>query len=102
MPAENFPSCVLEITDHEVQEWYSPKDFGVGKSVTLLGRTFLIYDCDKFTQDFYREKYGITDFQPVDVNKKPIEKAPQVLQTISQMKGGKEAAGVSSQLSKNL
>ncbi|XP_066172854.1 EF-hand domain-containing protein 1 [Sylvia atricapilla] len=76
---KNFPSCVLEITDHEVQEWYSPKDFGIGKTVTLLGRTFLIYDCDKFTQDFYREKYGITDFQPVDVNKKPLEKAPQVI-----------------------
>ncbi|XP_014728395.1 PREDICTED: EF-hand domain-containing protein 1 [Sturnus vulgaris] len=76
---KNFPSCVLEITDHEVQEWYSPKDFGIGKTVTLLGRTFLIYDCDKFTQDFYREKYGITDFQPVDVNKKPLEKVPQVI-----------------------
>ncbi|NWV31567.1 EFHC1 protein, partial [Grantiella picta] len=76
---KNFPSCVLEITDHEVQEWYSPKDFGIGKSITLLGRTFLIYDMDKFTQDFYREKYGITDFQPVDVNKKPTEKVAQVI-----------------------
>ncbi|NXU11158.1 EFHC1 protein, partial [Pardalotus punctatus] len=76
---KNFPSCVLEITDQEVQEWYSPKDFGIGKSLTLLGRTFLIYDMDKFTQDFYREKYGITDFQPVDINKKPTEKVAQVI-----------------------
>ncbi|NWV20190.1 EFHC1 protein, partial [Origma solitaria] len=76
---KNFPSCVLEITDHEVQEWYSPKDFSIGKSITLLGRTFLIYDMDKFTQDFYHEKYGVTDFQPVDVTKKPAEKVEQVI-----------------------
>ncbi|NXE99226.1 EFHC1 protein, partial [Menura novaehollandiae] len=76
---KNFPSCVLEITDNEVLEWYSPKDFAIGKCLTLLGRTFLIYDCDKFTQNFYREKYGITDFQPVDVNKKALEKVPQVI-----------------------
>ncbi|NXY19486.1 EFHC1 protein, partial [Atrichornis clamosus] len=76
---KNFPSCVLEITDQEVLEWYSPKDFAIGKSVTLLGRTFFIYDCDKFTQNFYREKFGITDFQPVEVNTKPLEKVPQVI-----------------------
>ncbi|NWV07111.1 EFHC1 protein, partial [Ptilonorhynchus violaceus] len=74
---KNFPSCVLEITDQEVEEWYSPKDFAIGKSLTFLGRTFLIYDCDKFTQNFYREKYGLKDFQPLDVNKKPLEKVPQ-------------------------
>ncbi|KAJ7421287.1 EF-hand domain-containing protein 1 [Willisornis vidua] len=55
------------------------KNFAIGKTITLLGRTFLIYDCDKFTQNFYREKYGITDFQPVDVRKTPLEKVPQVI-----------------------
>lgn len=90
MSLENFPSCVLEITDHEVQEWYSPKDFAIGKTVTLLGRTFFIYDCDKFTQDFYRDKYGITDFQPVDVNKKPLEKVPQVLQFLKRREERKQ------------
>uniref|UniRef100_A0A8C3U5H7 EF-hand domain containing 1 n=1 Tax=Catharus ustulatus TaxID=91951 RepID=A0A8C3U5H7_CATUS len=71
---KNFPSCVLEITDHEVQEWYSPKDFGIGKTITLLGRTFLIYDCDKFTQDFYREKIWHHRLPASDVNEKPLEK----------------------------
>ncbi|NXG11865.1 EFHC1 protein, partial [Sakesphorus luctuosus] len=75
----SFPSCVLEITNEEVLEWYSPKDFAIGKTITLLGRTFLIYDCDKFTQNFYREKYGITDFQPLDIRKTPLEKIPQVI-----------------------
>ncbi|XP_027594162.1 EF-hand domain-containing protein 1 [Pipra filicauda] len=74
-----FPSCVLEITNEEVLEWYSPRDFAIGKTITLLGRTFLIYDCDKFTQNFYREKFGITDFQPLQISEKPLEKVPQVI-----------------------
>ncbi|KFP43916.1 EF-hand domain-containing protein 1, partial [Chlamydotis macqueenii] len=76
---KTFPSCVLEICDQDVLEWYTAKDFAVGKSTTLLGRTFFIYDCDKFTQNFYRDKFGITDFQPVEIKKKPLEGVPQVI-----------------------
>ncbi|NXX43520.1 EFHC1 protein, partial [Tricholaema leucomelas] len=76
---KTFPSCVLEISDQEVLEWYTAKDFAVGKSVTLLGRTFFIYDCDEFTRNFYHDKFGITDFQPVEIKQKPLEKIPQVI-----------------------
>ncbi|XP_037375759.1 EF-hand domain-containing protein 1 [Talpa occidentalis] len=68
--AKNFPQCVLEISDKEVLEWYTAKDFIVGKPLTILGRTFFIYDCDPFTRQYYKEKFGISDLPCIDVSKK--------------------------------
>lgn len=68
--AKNFPQCVLEISDKEVLEWYTAKDFIVGKPLTILGRTFFIYDCDPFTRRYYKEKFGMPDLPRVDVTKR--------------------------------
>ncbi|XP_036023862.1 EF-hand domain-containing protein 1 isoform X2 [Onychomys torridus] len=67
--AKNFPQCVLEISDQEVLEWYTAKDFIVGKSLTILGRTFFIYDCDQFTRQYYKDKFGMPDLPRIDVSK---------------------------------
>ncbi|XP_016065312.1 PREDICTED: EF-hand domain-containing protein 1 isoform X1 [Miniopterus natalensis] len=68
--AKNFPQCVLEISDQEVLEWYTAKDFIVGKPLTILGRTFFIYDCDPFTRQYFKEKFGISDLPRIDMSKK--------------------------------
>ncbi|XP_054413606.2 EF-hand domain-containing protein 1 isoform X2 [Pongo abelii] len=75
--AKNFPQCVLEISDQEVLEWYTAKDFIVGKSLTMLGRTFFIYDCDPFTRRYYKEKFGITDLPRIDVSKQELPPVKQ-------------------------
>ena len=39
----DFPSSVLEISEDEVTEWVSPKDLGIGKTININGRKFLMY-----------------------------------------------------------
>lgn len=78
--AKNFPQCVLEISDQEVLEWYTAKDFIVGKPLTILGRTFFIYDCDPFTRQYFKEKFGISDLPRIDMSKKEQPPIKQVME----------------------
>ena len=38
----NFPSAVMEASENEVKEWFSPKDFGIAKTINIMGRKFLM------------------------------------------------------------
>ncbi|XP_068135101.1 EF-hand domain-containing protein 1 [Hyperolius riggenbachi] len=73
---DTFPNCVLEISDKEVTEWYTPRDFNVGSHVTILGRKFFLYDCDTYTREFYQANLGVEP-APVDVEKKTEEEVKQ-------------------------
>ncbi|KAJ3078719.1 EF-hand domain-containing member C2, partial [Rhizoclosmatium hyalinum] len=56
--------------------YYSDKDFTLGAVLHLNGRPFVICDCDEFTKEYYREKYGLETFDPVrpeDYEETPIE-----------------------------
>jgi hypothetical protein len=38
---------------------YLPEDFLVGNTFDIWGRTFVIYDCDDFTRQFYKDYMGV-------------------------------------------
>ncbi|XP_070534018.1 EF-hand domain-containing protein 1-like [Ptychodera flava] len=63
----SFPSVVMELSNHEIKDWYTPRDLTIGNTIFIYNRRFLIYDCDEFTKQYLNLKYGLTNFTPVDV-----------------------------------
>jgi hypothetical protein len=39
----------------------------IGKTVNIYGRNFFIYDCDMFTKTFYTKNFGVTNFEPINI-----------------------------------
>ncbi|KAK3929061.1 EF-hand domain-containing protein 1 [Frankliniella fusca] len=62
-----YPSIYRELTEEEVEEFYSPKDFLVGDTVFLFARRLFIYDCDPFTRNYYRECLNIEQKPKIQV-----------------------------------
>ncbi|XP_055014486.1 EF-hand domain-containing protein 1-like [Boleophthalmus pectinirostris] len=69
----NFPTCVLEVSKDEVEEYYSPQDFQLGQKISMLGRHFLLCDCDDFTKQYYQRHYPDMELRPVE----PTRQEPQ-------------------------
>ncbi|XP_060785820.1 EF-hand domain-containing family member C2 [Neoarius graeffei] len=56
------------------EECYKDCDLMIGKVVNVWGRKVMISDCDNFTKEYYRFKYGIEDFTPVKYQAPPPAK----------------------------
>ncbi|KAA6373062.1 MAG: hypothetical protein EZS28_031412 [Streblomastix strix] len=37
-------------------------DLMIGRTVNIFNRPLLLYDCDEYTENYYRTAYGITEF----------------------------------------
>ncbi|NXL33731.1 EFHC2 protein, partial [Glaucidium brasilianum] len=47
------------------QEFYRDSDLKIGAVINVWGRKVILCDCDEFTKEYYRTRYGIEDFTPV-------------------------------------
>ncbi|XP_035473965.2 EF-hand domain-containing protein 1 isoform X1 [Scophthalmus maximus] len=65
-----FPSCVLEVSKDEVDEYFSPKDFKLGQTIRLLGRQLFLQDCDGFTKEYFDKNHPDVEMEPVIEPKK--------------------------------
>ncbi|KAI3356550.1 hypothetical protein L3Q82_017230, partial [Scortum barcoo] len=61
------------------EEFYKDCDLTIGGEVNVWGRRVIIADCDDFTKDYYRSKYGIEDFTPVQYKPPPAPKPQRPL-----------------------
>lgn len=52
-------------TGAEATEFYKDSDFTLGAVINVWGRKLLLVDCDNFTKEYYKTKYGVENFTPV-------------------------------------
>ncbi|KAL0281536.1 UNVERIFIED_CONTAM: hypothetical protein PYX00_002493 [Menopon gallinae] len=72
-----FPSIYMEISDHEIVEYYQPKDFIIGQTIFVYGRRMLLHKCDDETRNYYCKALNINQPENFDIEERPQKKPPE-------------------------
>ncbi|KAM7435985.1 EF-hand domain-containing member C2 [Porites harrisoni] len=52
-------------------DYYHDSDLTIGSVINIWGRKLLICDCDEFTKEYYKSKYGIDNFDSINFKADP-------------------------------
>ncbi|XP_798540.1 EF-hand domain-containing family member C2 [Strongylocentrotus purpuratus] len=52
-------------------EFYMENDLTIGSTINANGRWLTLADCDDFTKEYYKQKYGVNDYSPVNYRNDP-------------------------------
>jgi len=55
-------------------EFYTDADFTIGTIINVWGRQFMLCNCDEFTNEYYKTKYGIEEQKPIEYKDLPKPK----------------------------
>ncbi|KAK2956544.1 putative EF-hand domain-containing protein 1 [Blattamonas nauphoetae] len=58
---------VGEATSINKDQALNASDLMVGWTVNVFNRPFFLYDCDAFTKKFYRDVFGVTEFEQIEL-----------------------------------
>ncbi|VVC30481.1 Uncharacterised domain DM10,Domain of unknown function DUF1126 [Cinara cedri] len=72
MNLKNIPSILSYVTlndnvKNECRRFYKPTDFIIGNTICVMGRRFILYDCDQFTRDYFKTSLKIVQPDPINV-----------------------------------
>jgi len=48
-------------------DFYNDADLSVGSIINIFNRKFVLFDCDEFTKEYYKVKYGISTCRNYDL-----------------------------------
>lgn len=57
----------LETKTSEDSQYYNERDLAIGRVLNIFGRDVVLTDCDGHTQEFYRAKYGVEEFDSIPI-----------------------------------
>jgi len=74
-------------------DYYSDADLKIGNVVNVWGRKFILCDMDDFTKEFYRTKYDMNDFAPVQYKAPPGAKQDKEIPPYNGFGGEEDSLG---------